>query len=426
VQEPAPHSVAVEAAALVLHMRLWRCGQGRAVFRKACPLLATGGTAQLLSHAACVQLQRICRTGAGDGPASAVGIGAGSSSGGDATSPVQPDSEMQQSVVSEAVLQQQWLACAIQQLTGATRQADSGSGQGSTPVSTAASSSAPHTAAQQTVARCSTDAHLLTEADRKQSLQGPARRQGDTGTSHVHVEEAELCAQLIRTILSSSSAATAVDRSTGSMQQATHAKQVDRGPGVQEDSVQDSPITAPEVLCGLPGLHGWLEAAVYKPCSTCHSSWCHSSWLCAAAVLQCVQASSSAGGGSEAQALLRQHVDTCACCAKLLFRSAAPKCGSGQEWDCGTPARLRVSDVPVSDACPVQQAAGLHQRLQSAAMDLDQALAAVTASLQCKACQADAAAAYVRAARGQLASCQAMRRGFLAAAALQAAGCEGS
>jgi hypothetical protein len=420
--------VALLAAALLLHMRLWRRAQDRAVYRKACPLLATGRTAQLLSHAACTQLQHTCMPDAGDTPDHTAGSSAVVATQAGGSLPV---TEVQQPTADDAALRQQWLACAIQELMGASVQTDTCSDQGT--LSTAVSLRAPQPAAQLTAGRHSTyDDGDLHEGSRQQGLQRQVTQRSliDSMDLSASQGDVELCSQLIMTLLSSSTAATADDCSAdcaGSMQQAAQGKQAGGEPGVQQDSVQGSSTAAPEAVCGLLSLHGWLEAATYSPCCTCHSSWCHSSWLCAAAVLQHVQASSCVDGGCEAQSLQlqQQHMDSCACCAQVLFGCAAPMRGSGQDRDCGTPPRSCVGDVPVSEGSPGQRAARLQQRLQSAAMDLDGALAAVAASLRCEACRADAAAAYVHSSRSHLASCQAMRRGFLAAAALQAAGCAG-
>ena len=422
--------LAVQAAALLLQLRLWQQGRQYSVYRKACPLLASGRTAELLSHAVLSQLQRahhahhtapcvestepVASTTTPDPPQRRQAL-----SGPGLTRPELPTGDQLHQ------LHQPWLNLAVQQLV-CCAPCEGGRGDCAGPAGLAAPT---------------------------------ARKAEDTGRS--------------------APAGTPAARSLVSLQPALSDLSALSGPGVASCSCWEPLLQLAEQLLGCmlashasgPGQSaetgeaegGLLElcsqleaAAVGSTCSICGSTCCHSGVLFAAAVLRQLRPAATGGGGDsstlQGEALLhalRQHASVCACCAALLLRGSAAGlqyCAAGARLHAvqhhtssgsraDTTAHIQIpqqghSSTPYGSTTAAQGVtlastpggvdaeAFASQQLLTAAQQMPAALACLHRSLGCMECRTAAVARYSARARAELASCQAVRRGFLALASL--------
>jgi hypothetical protein len=428
-----------QAAALLLQLRLWQLRQQHSVYRKACPLLASGRTAELLSAAVLSQLQsahhaqHIAPCAGPTVPAGGVHCASPAMHGcppqpqlGSAFAELPARHQLQQ-------LHQPWLDLAVQQLA-CCPPCKGGKGDCDCVTGLAAHTASEAGGTGPSIPTGPPAAHTLVPSQPALSelsvLSGPGC--GGCGSWEPLLQLAE---QLLGCML------------------VAHAV----GPGQSADT-GESDGDLQELCSQLEA----AAAAVGSTCSSCGSTSCHSRLLCAAAVLQQL-GPATAGGGSSSRNLqegafppaLRQHVSACACCAALLARGSAAGLQSGaagakphamqhhtsssnsrdgptahtqipqQEQGAAGHSSNPDSSTTAADAVApartlgvVDTAACARQLMHAAIRQTPPALACLHRSMRCLECRTAAVAGYRERAQAELASCQAVRRGFLALAAL--------
>jgi len=446
-------TLAVSAAALQLHIRLWQQARECPVYHKACPLLATSSTAQALSDALLHQLQLSHRSPQSHQPPQyaaaqgSQGLGAASS---ELTPPAAvggPSTQMQghpkptrphgsKSCYEPLLLHDCWITFAVQQLL----QDSSDSSNGMQPI-TGPATGGEQVPAQNASTQClqSCPRHGISDTAPVAFHTGQMQLQAAACSSR----QVNLLTDLFTQLLSSTAGPCAGEEGAGSTCQSADWY----GTGQDRQASSCPP--------GLLDLMGWLQATTCSSCEACRESSCHSAVLCAAAVL--AQAALQAGAQHRCSRLCAvhgaavQHIQACTCCA----RHALCRCVGGQtgvpqpdaacEFTSGVaagnssgctscmPGKSQAGAVTADFRKPLAasrscaelegssgalQGAVTSTQLQHAAMQLDTALAAMTSSLLSESCQSAAAGSYVSPAKAQLAACQAVRRGFLAVAML--------